>query len=100
GNSGFVAFEINRAQLALVASSAMPYGNVSGIAASAGALLDLGQRFVRYIGSDLLIRQPGLEPQRGSNRSVSLDRHKNQPLANSLWLLALVLSALRALTSS
>src|SRR5947209_1568506 len=73
----FVALEIDSAELALVSATTVPNRNVACVAASARALLDLGQGLVRSIRRQLVIGQRSLEPQRRGHRSVSLDSHKN-----------------------
>src|SRR5215468_7948719 len=63
GDSGFVALEINYAQLALVPAAAMPARDIARIPASAGALLDPGQRLMRSVRGQLFIGQCGHGPQ-------------------------------------
>src|SRR5208337_59014 len=75
-NAVLVALEVNRAQLALVASAPETHGRVAGIAPPARPYLALNQRLVRRGRSDIVGRNRGAIAQRLRCRSVSLNCHR------------------------
>src|SRR6185295_15827922 len=83
-NAYLVALEINCAQLTLMSTAAMPTGDIAGIAAATSAQLDLGQRLMRTVCSQLVVDHRGLKAQRRRHRSVSFDSHKNSAFTNSV----------------
>src|ERR1051326_5753040 len=93
-HTGLVALEVDRAQLALVPSAAVPDGDVAGVAPPAGAQLDAGQRLVRLVRRQLVVGQRRLKTQRRRYWSVCLNSHKI-----CLQLLAIA-SCLHTLTNS
>src|ERR1019366_4281325 len=74
-NPELVALEVDDAQLALVSPAMVPDGQIAAIAASASALLGLGQRLVRTVRRQVIVDRARGEPPRRSNRSVSFDSH-------------------------
>src|ERR1700760_600507 len=71
-----LAFEIDQAQLLLVPAAVVPHGHITGVAATARALLGDQQRLVRLVGRDVVVYQRRLEPQRRGGRSKCLNRHR------------------------
>jgi hypothetical protein len=74
-NAGFVALEVDDAQLALVAATNEPHGDIARVAPSAGALLGFHQRLVRILRRDVVVDEGRAIAQRLRRRSVCFDRH-------------------------
>ena len=71
-NAELVALEVDEAQLLLVPAAVVAHGQVAGVAAAAGALLDCQQRLVRLVRRQVVVDQLRLEAQRRGDRSKCL----------------------------